>query len=59
MTKRVENTDKFNQCFINTVKTLMKNIGKLNKNFLKNFLKTQMNIFFINESTLEEIMDSS
>ena len=50
------NSNKFNQCFINTAKTLIENIGKSNNKF-QDFLKnSNEHSFFINESTPEEIM---
>ena len=49
-------SNKFNQCFINTAKTLIENIGKSNNKF-QDFLKNpNEHSFFINESTPEEIM---
>ena len=49
-------SNKFNQSFINTAKTLMDNIGKSNNKF-QDFLKNpNEHSFFINESSPEEIM---
>ena len=49
-------SNKFNQCFINTAKTLIENIGKSSNKF-QDFLKNPNgHSFFTNESTPEEIM---
>ena len=49
-------SNKFNQCFIITAKTLIQNIGKSNNKF-QDFLKNQNeHNFIINESTPKEIM---